>query len=158
MCTQSIGLAWIYIQGELKYWGRVHWNIFLRRLDKLPQNKWTFVFFTCCPQDFPTMKLNVIALILHRRYGWISLYFCMKYSNCAYFVVPFQLLWKVELSYFHVPHVYYELTCHKSAMPYDSPPRLANSSWLSNQVQTLSHFKNHLKKVEPMQFSLKLFS
>jgi hypothetical protein len=34
----------------------------------------------------------------------------------------------------------------KNAMPYDCPPQMANSSWLSNQGQNLAHSKNFLKK------------
>ena len=32
----------------------------------------------------------------------------------------------------------------KIAMPYEYPPHVANSSWLSNQGRTWAHFKNHL--------------
>ena len=50
----------------------------------------------------------------------------------------------------------------KSAMPYDYPPHMANSSWLSNRGQTLAHIKNHLKKQASnslqMRFSLKAIS
>ena len=47
----------------------------------------------------------------------------------------------------------------KSAMPYDSPPHVANFSWLFDQSQIVAHLKNHLQRKSqqfiPMRFSLK---
>ena len=39
-----------------------------------------------------------------------------------------------------------QAVCRKSAMSYDYPPQMGNSSWLSDRGQTLAHFKNHLKR------------
>ena len=32
-------------------------------------------------------------------------------------------------------------------MPFDYPPHFANSNWLSDQGQSLAHFKNHLTTI-----------
>ena len=51
----------------------------------------------------------------------------------------------------------------KSALPYDYPPLVANSSWLFDKSQTLvAHFTNHLQRqsqyIIAMRFSLKFSS
>ena len=52
------------------------------------------------------------------------------------------------------------VTCHKSFMPYDYPPYVANSSWLLDLGQTLAHSKYHLTKpiTNAMWDSLKVIS
>lgn len=61
------------------------------------------------------------------------------FPNYTYFVVFFNYFKRLELVIF---------MCHvdgeKGALPYDYPLHVANSSGLSNQGETLAHFKNHL--------------
>ena len=38
----------------------------------------------------------------------------------------------------------------KNAMPYDYPPQMANSSWLSDQGQKIDSFQKNSQKAEPI--------
>ena len=47
---------------------------------------------------------------------------------------------------YHVFIINRQVVGQKSDMPYDYLPHMTNSSWLTDQGQTLAHFKNHLKR------------
>ena len=54
------------------------------------------------------------------------------FINCAYFVVSFNYLegWCELFFMYQLFFMNQQATCRKSAMPYDYPPHVANSSWL----------------------------
>ena len=51
---------------------------------------------------------------------------------------------------YHMFLINQQAASHKSDMPHGYPSHMANSSWLSNQGETLAHFQKPLEKAEPI--------
>jgi hypothetical protein len=71
-----------------------------------------------------------------------------SFFYCAYFVEPFNYFERLGLVIFkyHMLIRIQQVVGRKSAMPYDYPHHVGNSSWLSNHGQAWAHFRNHMKK------------